>query len=941
MANTVISLLSSGESGNAPLASALADGELALNFADGIIYYKTAIGSLGQFRLVEPSGLDGEVQFNDAGSFGSNSTFTFDKSNNTLTLTGGVVSGGINLTPTLAAAFNQANSVYLPSVTRLDVTNSGASSYLFDQYTGNNPELYIRAGETLAFSLNVIGHPFLIRVSSGGTQYSNGLTHVSNTGTVLTGSNAQAQVDGTLYWKVPAELAGNTYVYQCQIHGGMVGNIVIERPNQVASVDVRVNAAFDKANSANILAQAAFDFANTITGGSNADAAFDQANGAFDKANSATILAQAAFDTANAGGNTSTSTVRANSEFFIANGAVASFTLSSTDLIGKVNNSIVTVDGLTQIPGLQYSASANSIVFSALPVANSLIEIRLFEVVDANSVIEIREIVEFVPGNSFFTLVYDEANNALDAANDASVIAQSAFNSSNTNANTITIAFTQANNAFDKANSANILAQAAFDFANTISGGSAIDNLARELANSASILAQASFDQANLDFTTISTANGVFGNSTHVPVVSLESNGRVSSISTIEIVGGGGGGGGGTITFDTDPPESGNSVGDIWIDSNSGIKYHFFDDGDSLQWVEFGPISPESNNVYTKDETDNLFSTITYTKSETDNLLSTKQNTSPVLTSYQNDGVSFRNRIINGDMRIDQRNNGAAVTVNDGAPYVLDRFFGQDATGGAFTMQRSSVAPAGFTNSLLITVTTADTSLGATELARVTQRIEGSNVTDLGWGTADAQTITLSFWVRSSLTGVFGGSLTNSAFNRSYPFTYTISAASTWEYKTIAIPGDTTGTWLTNNGSGIELNFGLGVGSTFSGTAGSWSASGLLSATGAVSVIGTLDATWQITGVQLEAGSVATPFERRPFGLEDTLCKRYFQIINAFVSSTGGFPYSTGVTKRAAPTITSSGPNGDVSGVVPSTDHFWYRDLSASGQYNIFISAEL
>ena len=131
----------------------------------------------------------------------------------------------------IAAAFTQANSVYLPSVTRLDVTHSGASAYLFDQYTGNNPELYIRAGETLAFNLNVTGHPFLIRVSNGGANYNTGLTHVTTTGTVTTGSSAQGQVAGTLYWKVPAELAGNTYVYQCQVHGGMVGNIVIERPN--------------------------------------------------------------------------------------------------------------------------------------------------------------------------------------------------------------------------------------------------------------------------------------------------------------------------------------------------------------------------------------------------------------------------------------------------------------------------------------------------------------------------------------------------------------------------------------------------------------------------------------------------------------------------------------------------------------------------------------
>ena len=150
----------------------------------------------------------------------------------------------------LDSAFTQANSVYLPSVTRLDVTHSGSSAFAFDQYTGNNPELYIRAGETIAFNLAVTGHPFLIRVSNGGAQYNTGLTHVSTTGTVVTGSSAQAQVTGTLYWKVPNELAGNTYVYQCQIHSGMVGNIVIERPNQANSAAIYANAAFLAANTA-------------------------------------------------------------------------------------------------------------------------------------------------------------------------------------------------------------------------------------------------------------------------------------------------------------------------------------------------------------------------------------------------------------------------------------------------------------------------------------------------------------------------------------------------------------------------------------------------------------------------------------------------------------------------------------------------------------------
>ena len=283
-------------------------------------------------------------------------------------------------------------------------------------------------------------------------------------------------------------------------------------------------------------------------------------------------------------------------------------------------------------------------------------------------------------------------------------------------------------------------------------------------------------------------------------------------------------------------------------------------------------------------------------------------------------GFGFKNRLINGDMRIDQRNNGASVTVNDTAPYVLDRYFAQDATDGSFTVQRSSVAPTSFNNSMLITVATTDTSLAASQVARIVQRIEGFNVADLGWGAAGAQTVTLSFWVRSSVTGAFGGALSNSAFNRSYPFTYTISAANTWEQKTITIVGDTTGTWLTNNGIGLEINFGLGVGSTFSGTAGAWSGSGLMSSTGATNLLAFSGATFYITGVQLEKGSTATSFDYRPYGTELALCQRYAivygrdQVYNEIGGT--GFAYGTADTNipvafpvqmRTTPTLSTSG----------------------------------
>jgi hypothetical protein len=234
----------------------------------------------------------------------------------------------------------------------------------------------------------------------------------------------------------------------------------------------------------------------------------------------------------------------------------------------------------------------------------------------------------------------------------------------------------------------------------------------------------------------------------------------------------------------------------------------------------------------------------------------------------------LKNRIINGDCRIDQRNAGASVTPTNGA-YVTDRWKYLLTQTSKLTSQQSTTAANNYTNSLLTTSSSAY-SITSTDAFVLQQFIEGFNVADLGWGTASAQTVTLSFWVRSSLTGTFGGALTNSAIDRSYPFSYTISAANTWEQKSVTIAGDTSGTWLKDSGIGIRLSFGLGVGSTLVGTAGAWSGSYLLSSTGATSVVGTSGATFYITGVQLEVGSSATPFERRLYNQELANCQRYY-----------------------------------------------------------------
>jgi hypothetical protein len=252
--------------------------------------------------------------------------------------------------------------------------------------------------------------------------------------------------------------------------------------------------------------------------------------------------------------------------------------------------------------------------------------------------------------------------------------------------------------------------------------------------------------------------------------------------------------------------------------------------------------------------------------------------------------AGMRNRIINGAMVIDQRQLGASVTPADNQ-YSLDRWHTQVAQSSKLTIQKmdsanssatgyeSGSAPAGFNNSLKVT-SLSSYSVVTGDYFAVDQCIEAYNLIDLNWGTANAKSVTLSFWVKSSLTGTFGGAIANGAFNRSYPFTYTIIAANTWEQKFITIPGDTSGTYGTTNGRGAYVQFALGTGTTYSGTPGAWTATAYTSATGATSVVGTNAATWYITGVQFEAGSTATPFEYRHYGIELDLCQRYFEISN-------------------------------------------------------------
>lgn len=316
------------------------------------------------------------------------------------------------------------------------------------------------------------------------------------------------------------------------------------------------------------------------------------------------------------------------------------------------------------------------------------------------------------------------------------------------------------------------------------------------------------------------------------------------------------------------------------------------------------------------------------------------------LAQQASTGVSqgFKNRIINGAMVIDQRNAGAAMTTNGGYP--VDRWVVENTTTtGTFSSQQDSSAPAGFVTSLKTTITAADASLSGFERLVIRQTIEGYNIADLNWGTSNAKTVTVSFWVRCSATGTFGGSLHNGAEDRSYPFEYTISAANTWEQKSITVPGDTTGTWLTTNGKGIFVNFSLGAASTPSGTANAWTNSFKISTTGATNLIATNGATFYITGVQLEVGSTATSFDYRPYGTELQLCERYYETGTAAFGGRSGdnlyFGSSTFRTVKRT-TATFSGVGQTLNGV---TDRYFscYQagSPSANSTFNWTASAEL
>ena len=260
-------------------------------------------------------------------------------------------------------------------------------------------------------------------------------------------------------------------------------------------------------------------------------------------------------------------------------------------------------------------------------------------------------------------------------------------------------------------------------------------------------------------------------------------------------------------------------------------------------------------------------------------------------------GSGRKNLIINGSCMIDQRNGGSSVTSN----YAVDRTHIEGFNGaGTGTGQQVSDAPEGLYKSLKITVTGTDTSLAASDFYTLRHIIEGQNVAHLGFGSADAKTVTLSFWVKSSMTGIFCCSIGNGTNNKTMPKEYNINFANNWEYKTLTFPGATSGTWGTDNGRGFSVRWCMGVGSTRTGTVDTYNGNESHGTSKQTNLFATNGATFQITGMQLELGTVATPLEHRSYGEELTLCQRYFTVWPPRSGGIPAWPIYTGSSQASA-----------------------------------------
>jgi hypothetical protein len=632
--------------------------------------------------------------------------------------------------------------------------------------------------------------------------------------------------------------------------------------SQLASATTQATNAANSATSASASATSASGSATTAT--TKASEASASASAAATSASNASTSATNAATSATSAGNSASNAASSASAAAASQAAVSADAASASASASSATSSASAASG-----------SATSAAGSATNAANSA------------------------------TAAAGSASSAATSATNAQNSATSAAGSANTATTQAGIATTQAGNAsssaVDSANSATASANSATAAANSASAALVSEtNSAASAVSAASSAASAAAALDNFDDRYLGAkasdpaldndgdplvTGALYFNTTDGVMKIYTSSGWIAassaSVATLAVFEFVATGGQTTFTGTDANGQTLSYVAPALIVTLNGVRLRPGDDYTASNGTSIVLVSAAAaGDELVVDAFGNFLVANTYTIAQADALLDNKQAASPVLTSVVDHGMQFRNRIINGDMRIDQRNAGAAVTTSGALP--VDRFVTSFTSSvGAFSAQQDSSVPAGFTTSTKVTITTADASIAAGENLIIQQWVEGNNIADLGFGSANAKTVTLSFWVRSSVTGTFCVMIGNSssgtgAPNRSYVAEYTINSANTWEQKTITIAGDTSGTWQANNTRGMVVRFCLTAGSDYVQSAGSWGTVNAACSLNQTQLLSTLNATWYVTGVQLEVGSVATPFERRPYGTELALCQRYY-----------------------------------------------------------------
>jgi len=368
--------------------------------------------------------------------------------------------------------------------------------------------------------------------------------------------------------------------------------------------------------------------------------------------------------------------------------------------------------------------------------------------------------------------------------------------------------------------------------------------------------------------------------------------------------------------------------GSMWWDSDNGLLYIRYNDGAGpSQWVQAVATPAIDASVFVNKAGDTMGGALALPGDPATALQAAPKQYVDAVRAYAApyDAIAYSGMQINGSMEVSQEFGAATPVVTNTGKYTLDSWLAASIGVQTIGVTQQQAGFAGLLNTLTVTVNPGNSSPTSSDRAAISTRIEGYRIARLAWGAgANAKPITIAFWVFANRPGTYSGCVANGvAANRSYPFTFTINASNTYEYKTITIPGDTTGTWATGNTSGMEIFFALMLGSTHQAPAGAWTAGTFYGATGTINGVAATSDRFILTGVTVLPGTQAptaaqSPLIMRPYDQELVTCRRYYYKASFYVPTT----YATSfypVEMRVSPTITGGGAGFVNAGGTPST----------------------